>query len=81
MKPENLLLADTPQGLMLKIADFGLSALLTGEDADSEEKPTMCVSNVLASPAVLEWRSRDCPCSQCPRCGVHRQMGVVDVCT
>ncbi len=44
LKPENLLLADTPQGLMLKIADFGLSALLTDDDAgDTEEKSTRCI--------------------------------------
>ncbi len=45
LKPENLLLADTPQGLILKIADFGLSALLTGVDeADEDGKPSLCVS-------------------------------------
>jgi serine/threonine protein kinase len=41
LKPENLLLADTPQGLVLKIADFGLSALLTGGDDEFDDKGSL----------------------------------------
>ena len=37
LKPENLLVTDTDAGPVLKIADFGLSALLFDTDASSLE--------------------------------------------